>query len=70
MRICPKCQHPSRESERIEKDPHKNRYWLITYCARCGFNHDLTIYAGDIKSPQEELDVYPEIPKKPWGYGL
>lgn len=75
MKLCPKCNANTRESERIEKDPQKDKHWLITYCAKCGFNFDLTVYAGEIKSPQEEMDTYtwpppPPPPPKHWGYGF
>ena len=70
MRMCPRCIRSTKESERIEKDPKANgRYWLITFCAKCAFNYDIDIYAGEISSPQEEMDKYPEIRIfKPW-YG-
>ena len=70
MRMCPRCTRPTRTSERIEKDPSDNgKHWLITFCAKCSFNYDIDIYAGEISSPQEEMDKYPELKIfKPW-YG-
>jgi hypothetical protein len=79
MKMCPRCIRSTRESERIEKDPKKkDRHWLITYCAKCGFNYDITIFAGEVNSPMQEMDKYswpippPDPPIDPnrkfWGY--
>ena len=62
MKLCPRCAHPTKESERIEKDEKKGKHWLITYCARCGYNFDLVVYAGEINTPQQELDKFPWPP--------
>jgi len=80
MRLCPRCARNTKESERIEKDLKKQDcHWLITFCASCGFNYDIAIYAGEINSPQQELDKYSWPPPSPpdppidpnrkfWGY--
>lgn len=77
MRICPKCTHSTKESEKIVKDPKKNKHWLVTYCAKCAFNFDITEFVGEVKSPQQEMDAYdcptypPTFlppPKRNWGF--
>lgn len=68
MKLCPKCEKARHVSERIEPDKKtKGKNWLITYCAKCGYNHDLEVYTGTVLSPQEEMDKYPEKgPQKYW----
>lgn len=68
MKICPACQRSAKTSERIEQDPkNKKKHWLITFCAKCGFNYDIEEYVGQVLSPQEEMEKYdwPDI-KKNW----
>ena len=46
-------------SERIEPDrKKKGKYWLVTFCAKCGYNYDLEEYHGEVLSPEEEMDKY------------
>lgn len=67
MRVCPKCQRAAKVSERIEADKKSKKNWLITYCAKCGYNYELEEYKGKVLSPQEEMDKYPEKgPQKFW----
>lgn len=65
MKQCPKCNKAAKVSERIEPDAKTKKNWLITFCAKCGYNYDLEEYKGKILSPQEEMDKYPEQ-KKYW----
>jgi transcription elongation factor Elf1 len=66
MKLCPKCNASTKESERIERDlKKKDKHWLITYCARCGFNFDIDVYTGEIISPEQEMDKYPHPPPLP-----
>lgn len=58
MRVCPKCEKSTRVSERIEQDRQEKKTWLITYCAKCGFNYDLQEYVGEYLSPQQEMDKH------------
>lgn len=63
MKVCPKCDKSARVSERIEPDKvDKNKHWLITYCAKCGYNYDLEEYKDKYLSPQEEMDKF-DLPK-------
>jgi len=74
MKLCPRCNASTKESERIEKDLKKDKHWIITYCARCGFNFDIDAYAGEINTPEQEMEKYPwpplppEPPKNWYGY--
>lgn len=68
MKVCPGCNRAARVSERIEADPKKKgKNWLITFCAKCGFNYDLEEYTGDVLSPEAEMNKvkWPEG-KKYW----
>lgn len=68
MKICPTCQKSARTSERIETDKKSNKSWLITFCAKCGYNYELEEYKGQVLSPQQEMDKYQEKPQaKYWG---
>lgn len=58
MKQCPGCIKSTKTSERIETKDGKS--WLITFCAKCGYNYDLELYAGEILSPQQEMDRYPD----------
>lgn len=68
MKICPKCQRSAKVSERIETDKKTKKNWLITFCAKCGYNYEIDEYEGKVLSPEEEMDKYPwkETPKKYW----
>ena len=63
MKICQKCQKSTRTSERIEIDKKTKQKWLITYCAKCGYNYELEEYHGKVLSPQEEMDKYQDKPQ-------
>lgn len=57
QQICPKCQRSRQTSERIERDPvNKKKAWLITFCAKCGYNFDLQEYTGKITTSWEDLN--------------
>jgi len=66
MKVCPKCNASAKTSEKIETDPKTKKNWLITICARCGYNYDLEEYKGKVLSPSEEMDKYPwpDTPQK------
>lgn len=65
MKVCPGCQKSTKVSERIEADAKKKgRHWLITFCSKCGYNYDLEEYAGEVLSPQQEMDRI-QGPKNP-----
>jgi hypothetical protein len=72
MKVCPKCQSSTRESERIETERKSKKSWLITFCARCGFNYDLQLFDGDVKSPEQEMEKYdrPTPPSPQRGYWI
>ena len=59
VKACPKCQKSARTSERIGTDTVTAKNWLITICARCGYNYDLEEYKGIVLSPEEEMNRYP-----------
>ena len=58
MKICPKCQRSAKVSERIETDKKTKKNWLITFCAKCGYNYEIDEYLGKVLSPQDEMDKY------------
>lgn len=67
MKVCPACQRSHKTSERIEQDKEDSKkHWLITFCAKCGFNYDLEEYTGKVLSPQDEMKKYdwPENKKR------
>jgi hypothetical protein len=68
MKVCPGCSRAAKTSERIEPDPKKKgRHWLITFCAKCGYNYDIEEYRGEVLSPEAEMDRYPwPDSKRPW----
>ena len=69
MKICPKCERSAKTSERIESDKKTKKNWLITFCAKCGYNYDIEEYKGEVLSPEDEIKKY-DIPannKKYWG---
>jgi RNase P subunit RPR2 len=70
MRICPHCRASAKTSEKIETDPKTKKNWLITICARCGFNYDLTEYKEKVLSPMDEMEKYPwpDTPQPPQKY--
>ena len=59
MKICPGCQRSAKVSERIETDKKTKKNWLITFCAKCGYNYELDEYKGKVLSPEEEMNQYP-----------
>lgn len=59
MKVCPKCQRSAKTSERIETDRKTKKNWLITFCAKCGYNYDIEEYEGKVESPEEEMNKYP-----------
>lgn len=66
MKVCPGCLKSTRVSERLEQDRKKNKTWLIHYCAKCGFNHDIEEYSGEYLTPQQELDKHDYPKGKYW----
>lgn len=66
MKVCPQCNRSAKTSERIESDPQTKKNWLITFCAKCGYNYELEEYKGKVLSPQEEMDRYPDNTTKYW----
>lgn len=72
MKVCPACQRSTKVSERIGTDKKSKKNYLISFCAKCGYNYDLEEYKGKVLSPQEEMDKYPtpgdgKPPQKYWG---
>jgi hypothetical protein len=66
MKLCPHCSRSTKTSERIEPDlKKKEKYWLITFCAKCGYNHDIEEYTDNVLSPQQEMNKYPWPENKP-----
>jgi hypothetical protein len=58
----------TKASERIGTDHKTKKNWLITFCAKCGYNYDLEDYKGKVLSPEEEMNKYPwpDTPQKYW----
>lgn len=59
MKICPGCGRSAKVSERVETDRKTKKNWLITYCAKCGYNYDIEEYHGEVLTPEQEMDRYP-----------
>lgn len=70
MKVCPACNRSAKTSERIEVDPKTKKNWLITFCAKCGYNYELEEYKGKVLSPQEEMDRYPEKSNQKYWPGI
>lgn len=59
MKLCPKCQRSAKTSERIETDKKTKKNWLITFCAKCGYNYEIEEYHDKVLSPEQEMNRYP-----------
>jgi hypothetical protein len=70
MKICPACQRSAKVSERIETDKKTKKNWLITFCAKCGYNYELDEYKGKVLSPEEEMNQYPWPENKKYWPGV
>jgi len=70
MKICPKCQRSAKTSERIESDKKTKKNWLITFCAKCGYNYEIEEYIGKVLSPEQEMNKYPWPENKKYWPGI
>jgi hypothetical protein len=64
MKRCDNCKRLSKEVQRIVKDRKTKKRWFLKQCVYCKSNFSMEEYDGDIKSPEQEMDVYPWPPTK------
>lgn len=66
MKVCPGCQRAAKVSERIEADKKTKKHWLITFCAKCGYNYELEEYTDKVLSPEAEMEKIRWPEKREW----